>query len=143
MKMSCKYCGIVEKPHKCPHKIKRKTNRYRIDTRHYEGNAYKKARETALIDCDKLCLWSFYIYGELVTAEETHHIIEILEDESKASDPNNLIPLTEENHELVHQLYKRSELSKERTKELLFNMINDYKKGDLTLKKYRKEINKL
>lgn len=143
MKMTCRYCGIVEKPHNCPHRTKRKTNKYRVDSKYYVGKGYKKARRTVLSDCDEWCLWTFYVEGRLVKAEETHHIIEILEDESKAADPNNLIPLTELNHELVHQYYKRGRLTKERTRDILFSMLNDYKKGDLTLKKYSKEVNKL
>ena len=143
MKMSCRYCGIVEKPHNCPKAIKRKANRTRTDKKHYESKVYKKNRRTVLNDCDNLCLWSLYIDGRVEAAEETHHIIEILEDESKAEDYNNLIPLTIKNHDIVHEYYNRGGIVKEKVQELLILMLNDYKKGDITLKKYRDYLNRL
>ena len=143
MKMSCKYCGIVEKPHNCPKAIKRKTNRTRTDKKHYESKSYKKNRKRVLNDYDNLCLWSLYIVGRVEVAEETHHIIEILEDETKAEDYNNLIPLTIKSHDIVHEYYNRGGIVKEKVQELLRLMLNDYKRGDITLKKYRDYLNRL
>ena len=73
-----------------------------------------------------------------------HHIVEILEDESKATDYNNLIPLSDYSHKNeVHVLYLSDKV---KTQDLLREMLRDYKNGDMTLGKYKgiaKEIKRL
>ena len=133
MKTTCKICGIVEKPHKCPHS-KRKLDRTRADNKVYESKQYRKARKNVLAIFDNNCLWSLFVDGKIRKTNVTHHIIEILEDESKSADTSNLIPLTEANHKLVHRLYL---IDKTRIQELLRKMILDYNNGDIELGKYK------
>ena len=106
MKIACKYCGIVSKPHDCPRKPKRKNkSRYRKDVSVYNTKAYRRERENILDTYNKACLWSVYVIGETKVADEVHHIIEVLEDESKGTEPSNLIPLTSSAHDFIHDLY--------------------------------------
>jgi 5-methylcytosine-specific restriction protein A len=140
MKITCKYCGIVDRPHHCP-KSKRKTDRTRIDNKVYESKEYREVREEVLEDHNYICLWSLYVDGKIVKAEITHHIIEILEDESKSKDYNNLIPLQGFNHKHhVHRLYF---INKEKTQELLRKMIRDFKNGDKELGKYHGKVKEI
>ena len=81
-----------------------------------------------------MCLWNLYIEGRVVSADEVHHIVEILEDESLAYDEDNLIPLEYYNHTMVHEMYKRN---KNKTQQLLRMMIESYRCGDKTLGKYK------
>lgn len=140
MKITCKYCGVVEKPHICPHS-KRKTDRTRIDNKVYESKEYRTTRRRVLEDHRGICLWSLYVVGQIQKAEVTHHIIEILDDVSKATDYNNLIPLSNCNHHLeVHKLYS---INKIKTQELLRLMLKDFKNGDFTLGKYKEVATRL
>lgn len=133
MKTTCRYCGIVNKPHVCPH-IKRKTNNNREDRRVYKTSKWQRTRESILDKYNHMCLWNLYIEGRVVSADEVHHIVEILEDESLAYDEDNLIPLEYYNHTMVHEMYKRN---KNKTQQLLRMMIDSYREGDKTLGKYK------
>ena len=136
MKVTCKYCGIVDKPHKCPHS-KRKTDRTRADKKIYESKEYRKLRREILDDYRYICLWSLYIYGKIVIADRTHHIIEINEDESKALDYYNIIPLNKDVHEYIHKLYDLNDGTKKIVQALLRDMIKSFKDGDLTRGKFK------
>lgn len=136
MKTTCKICGIVERPHKCPYS-KRRFDRTRIDNKVYESKQYRKARKKVLKAFDNNCLWSLFVDGKIRKTNITHHIVEILEDENKSSDASNLIPLTEDNHNLVHKLYLTDKF---KIQELLRQMINDYKNGDIELGKFKERV---
>lgn len=136
MKVSCKYCGVVNKPHQCPH-AKRKTDRNRIDNKVYESKEYRELRTEVLDDYNHMCLWSLYIEGKVIGADRTHHIIEIVQDESKAIDYYNLIPLNHNKHDEVHRLYKLNPYIKRKVQRLLVDMIKSFKAGDKTLGKYK------
>jgi 5-methylcytosine-specific restriction endonuclease McrA len=143
MKISCKYCGVVSKPHHCPHS-KRKTDRTRIDNKIYESKEYRKLRKEVLKDYNYMCLWSLYIVGRVVKADTTHHIIEILDDESKATEYDNLIPLEESQaHKEVHALYKCNDVVKRKVQGLLREMIKAYKAKDFTLKKFKSRLDEI
>lgn len=141
MKITCKNCGIVDKPHKCPHS-KRKTDRKRVDNKIYESKEYRKVREQIRKDLDKLCLWSLYVDGKIISGTQTHHIIEVLEDISRSKDKDNLITLSYDSHKLVHKLYDTSPSIKKRVQEILFLMKKDYLSGNIQYGKYKKEIDK-
>lgn len=143
MKITCKYCGIVSKPHKCPHKPKRKTDRNRSDNKVYESKEYRKLRVEVLDDYNYTCLWALYIQGQVVEADRTHHIIEILDDESKAVDYFNLIPLHHTSHEAVHKLYKLNDEIKLKVQDLQRQMIKSFKEGDKTLGKYKNSLKEI
>lgn len=142
MKVTCKYCGIVNKPHRCPHN-KRKADRNRIDNKIYESKEYRSLRAEVLEDFNYTCLWSLYVDSKVIEGDRTHHIIEIVQDESKAVEYDNLISLNNKAHEEVHRLYKEGLGIKESIQDLLLKMNESYKTGDKTLGKYRKQIKKI
>ena len=135
MKTTCRYCGIVDKPHKCPHaKTYRKTDRNRADKKIYKTARYQRLREDILDDYNHICLWSLYVDSKIETANEAHHIVEILDNEDLAYEYENLIPLEGYNHDKVHELYKRD---KARVQSLLKKMCKYYINGDRELGKYK------
>ncbi|RXI50185.1 hypothetical protein DP124_11990 [Clostridium tetani] len=136
MKTTCKYCGIVDKPHICPYK-KRKTNYNRTDKKIYSSRIWKDLRQQILNDFNNICLWSLYVDGEVIGANTVHHIVELLENESVAYEYDNLIPLEYYNHEYIHELYKKD---KKKVQKLLKLMLKSYKRGDRTLGKFKKYI---
>lgn len=144
MKIACKYCGIVSKPHDCPRKPKRKNkSRYRKDVSVYNTKAYRRERENILDTYNKACLWSVYVIGETKVADEVHHIIEVLEDESKGTEPSNLIPLTSSAHDFIHDLYDCNADVKYEIQELLRLFKREYESGCYELGKYRKTVEKI
>lgn len=140
MKITCNYCGIVDRPHQCPHS-KRKTDRTRVDNKVYESKTYRRVRQEVLTDHKDMCLWNLYINGKVIKADTTHHIIEILEDESLADDYDNLIPLQESrNHKEVHRLYNLNNKTKIKIQLLLSDMLEAYKDNNLTLGLYKERL---
>lgn len=135
MKVTCKYCGIVDKPHKCPHqKVKWNSDNNRSDKKIYRTTRWQNTRNNILDEYNNICLWSLYIDGKIVEADRVHHIIELLEDETLAFEDDNLIPLDQYKHNYIHELYKKD---KAKTQELLRLMIKTYRQGDKTLGKYK------
>lgn len=143
MKTTCAYCGIVDRPHICPHK-KRKTDRTRKDNKVYESKEYRKLRKDVLEDFKYVDVFQFYVYSVTVQATTTHHIIEIMEDESQAIEYNNLIPVQEYmSHKAIHSIYKSNDRAKKKLQKLLQDMRKDYIEGDRTLGKYEKQFKKI
>lgn len=139
--MSCKYCGIVDKPHKCPHiKTKWKRDNNRADKKIYRRIMWQKTRENILEEYNHICLWSFYIDGIITRADTVHHIYELIENETMAYEEYNLIPLRKYQHNYIHKLYKSN---KHELQELLKKMIRSYREGDRTMKKYKTEFKKI
>lgn len=135
MKITCKYCGIVDKPHHCPHVKKyRKIDNNRVDKQIYKSNEWIKLRLKVLDNYNSICLWSLYVDGKIKPAKVVHHIREVLEDEDLAYEFDNVIPLEYYNHVLVHELYKKD---KAKVQELLSKMCKDYNNGDMVLGKYK------
>lgn len=138
MKMSCKYCGIVNKPHKCPHqKTKWNKDNNRTDKKIYRTIMWQKTRNNILDECNHICLWSLYIDGIITRADTVHHIVELLDDESLAFDYDNLIPIEQHKHRYIHEIYKTN---KNEVQQLLKKMIKSYREGDITFKKYNSEF---
>ncbi|WP_243152453.1 hypothetical protein [Clostridium butyricum] len=136
--MSCKYCGIVNKPHKCSHqRTKWNRDNNRTDKKIYRTMKWQNTRENILKEFNYICLWSFYIDGIITRADTVHHIKELLENESLAYSNDNLIPLRQYQHNYIHELYKTN---KDEVQDLLNKMIKSYREGDRTLSKYKSEF---
>lgn len=130
--MICKYCGIVDKPHKC-YRFRKYTDKEREDKKIYKTSQWQRKRIEILEHFDYICLWSYFIEGKAIVADNIHHITEIIEDNSKAFDNDNLIPLCEKAHKIVHELYK---IDKIKTKNMLKRLIFEYEEGN-NLGKYK------
>lgn len=122
MKMLCKYCGIVEKPHIC-YKNRTINDKNREDKRIYKTYEWQRKRKNILNKFNHICLWSFFTEGKIVVANNVHHIIEITEDNTKAFDDENLIPVCEDAHKIIHELYKTDKF---KTQEMLRKFIKKY-----------------
>lgn len=138
MKVTCKYCGVVDKPHHCPHKARQ--DNQRKDKRIYRSASYQTARAMALDTYNYVDLWELYVNGRYQPATLTHHIIEVLDDPDKAADQLNLFPTSAENHADIHDLYK---LYKDKVQNLLFSMYQDYQAGNREPGKYKSHIDDL
>lgn len=108
MMKSCPHCGIVPLNHVCPvvAKEQHKRDSKREDKKIYWSNKWRKLRTEVLEDQEYICLWSMYIDGVVRETKVCHHIIELIADESKAYDIDNLIGLHKDSHDAIHELYK-------------------------------------
>lgn len=143
MKTTCRYCGIVDKPHDCPRKPKRRRtkNKYRQDVSVYNSKTYKQERSNIMDTYNNNCLWGFYVVGHVRVAEEVHHIIELMDNPNLGDEPSNMIPLSKDAHDFVHMLYKAG--YKKETQELLRQFKADYEAGKYELGKYRSKVDKI
>lgn len=113
---SCPRCNTLYEvgsvcPRGCQQKVKRESNKVYDETQRknadiYHSKEWKVLRIICLNNFDNLCLWSLFKYKRIVRAELIHHIIEVEEDRTKAFDVNNLIPVSDEAHREIHELYK-------------------------------------
>lgn len=107
--ISCSVCcRIHAKDYICEAKKKRRQyiNKGRVDSGIYRGNKWRTIRERVLDNCNYICLYTLYKEGKIVKANDVHHIVEILEDETLAYEEENLIGLSKDKHKLIHELYK-------------------------------------
>lgn len=72
-----------------------------------------------------LCLHSYYIEGKIVAADVVHHIVEVKQDWNMRLDEDNLIPLSNAAHNLIHSMYKED---KEGTQKMLRDLISRFSK---------------
>lgn len=140
MKTTCKHCGIVSMPHKCPHRHNRFNNNNRKDKRLYKTGIYQRIRADVMATFNYICIFSFYFVGDVIKAEEAHHIVEILEDETLALDEENLIPVTDKAHKKIHRIYNKGHKEKEKLKELLRLAREEYLSGDRTPGKFKNRL---
>ena len=103
MKVACKYCGIVSKPHDCPRKPKKFKKGTEAD-RFRWSNVWSEKREEIRSRDNNLCqvcirnlhgTTYIYNYNDL----SVHHIVSLKEDFEKRLDNDNLITVCQRHHE--------------------------------------------
>ena len=90
----------------------------------YKTQQWDKVRNIVRTRLKGLAIYSYYIFNKLEYADLYHHIVEVKDDESRVYDIENVIGLTNSNHNKIHGLYDKSENSKEKTQEILFNLLD-------------------
>ena len=106
----CSRCGKrLDYGSKCTCSSKRykDEDRYYQDSKSkkfYKSQMWQKAREQAIAATYGLDIYSLFEHGIIEYGTTVHHIIPICEDWSKRDDINNLIYLTDSNHQLIHAL---------------------------------------
>ena len=75
-----------------------------------------------------LDLYEYYINHKIIKADTVHHIVEIREDDTRALDITNLIPLSSSNHGKIHKMYFKK---KKETQEMLFNILGQAKEDGI------------
>lgn len=145
-KISCVVCGRVhERNYMCDAKAKRKAlknkeNRNRVDSKIYNTDRWKKLRDNIIDEFSSIDLYSYYVLGKAVQAQTVHHIVEICADIDMAYDWDNLIPLSNHTHKIIHKLYKENNNIKKEIQILLLDMVSSWTKGDRSLGSYRERL---
>ena len=126
---SQRYCKECQEKH-AQDKVQRykhydKNIRDKDTTAFYNSPEWEKVRAEVLRKYKGLDLWEYYINKKIVYADTAHHVIELKEDWSRRLDINNLFPLTQGNHSMIHKLYKKD---KQGTQKLLLELIKRWEK---------------
>ena len=87
----------------------------------YRSKAWLNTRAVVMERYNGLCLYSLIVEGKIVPADVVHHIVEYSKDKQKALDFNNLIPLSNGVHSMLHCNYTEDKI------QLLFNLIERWK----------------
>lgn len=102
--------------------------KYRQDNKEqcfYASSEWLRKKEDVKAFYSGIDIYSFYILHTIEEGQTVHHIVELKEDWSRRLDNENLIYLTEANHQLIHKLYKED---KEGIQKLLCSLIERYRK---------------
>ncbi|OSA88820.1 UNVERIFIED_ORG: hypothetical protein B2H93_17300 [Clostridium botulinum] len=101
---------------------------YRTDKKEqsfYSSKEWLPIKEKAKALYDGIDIYSYYVLNKLEYGQTMHHIEELKDNWDRRLDINNLIYLTESNHQIIHKLYKEGK--KKETMELLFYLIEKFK----------------
>lgn len=96
--------------------------------RFYSTKKWEKVRDVIRIKQLGFDVYDYMTKGIIKYAQRYHHIVELRKDFDRGLDINNIIGLTERNHQVIHGLYNKSEQSKRETQELLFKILDDFYK---------------
>lgn len=105
--------------------------RYRGDSEEqsfYSSSAWLSIKETLKDRYKELDIYSYYVLNKVEYGQTMHHIEELKDNWSRRLDKDNIIYLTESNHQLIHKLYRESPQKKKETMKLLFELVERYKK---------------
>lgn len=81
----------------------------------YSNNIWLKVRDVVISECYGIDILEFYRTGKIVEGYTVHHIVELDEDWNRRLDIDNLVYLTESNHQHIHGLYKKNSKTKDNT----------------------------
>lgn len=79
---------------------------------------------------DGIDVFEYYMTGKIIVGELSHHIIEVTEDTTLAYDIENLIYISEKNHQLIHSIYNKSNKEKKKLQTVLCEIKNRYLEGE-------------
>jgi hypothetical protein len=126
-----KHSVIYAKSHKQDEAERQK--RYDTSIRHvrdakftafYHSQAWIKLQPVILTNYHKLDLWAYYVDHAIVAAEMVHHIRPVRTNWEDRFSVGNLIPLSDQSHGLIEQLYKTDE--REQTQHKLLQILEKW-----------------
>lgn len=74
----------------------------------YASSDWQQARTAVLMRFGYLDIYDYYVNSKLTRATTVHHIIELDEDWTQRLLLDNLLPLSDSNHNKIHGLYSHS-----------------------------------
>lgn len=126
---SAKYCDECSKN---VAKSKKDNNRYydknlrnKESTKVYHSKEWDMLTEQCKSRFKGLDIYSYYVLGKIECGSICHHIEEITNNKERIYDLENLIYLSNGNHNVVHSLYKKDY---EGTMKMLFELVDRWKK---------------
>lgn len=114
--------------------IKKRHTEYRKYRNDYKEQQFYKSKEWLVTksvvtsNLKGLDIYSYYILGVKEYGEKVHHIEPIKENWNRRLDIDNLIYLTEQNHQKIHALMRKSEKDKVLIQKTLYDLLRRFKK---------------
>lgn len=108
------------------HKEYDKYTRDKTTSVFYHTKDWEKVRKQARAYYNGLDIYSYYILGKIEYGQTVHHITPLKDNWKKRFDLDNLIYLTESNHQLLHKAMREGKYKE--TIELLQSLTKKYKK---------------
>lgn len=96
----------------------------------YVSAAWRKVRAVALQRFDRLDIYAYYMQDKIAIADMVHHIVPVEDDWERRLDVDNLIPLSNSNHNIIEALYSMDDETKKDTQKMLRQLVTRYKKQE-------------
>lgn len=93
-------CECSKKRYKEEDKDKKQSK----EKKFYSSAAWQKVRSKAISQCNGLDVYSYYVFRRIEPGQTVHHIEPVKTCWDKRYDVDNLIYLTEANHQLIHKM---------------------------------------
>jgi 5-methylcytosine-specific restriction protein A len=88
----------------------------------YDSKAWKKTRDSVIANCYGIDVVEYYRTGLIIQGYTVHHIIELSDDYNLKLDTDNLIYLTESNHQFIHREYNKGDREKKAIQKMLVEL---------------------
>lgn len=92
----------------------------------YLSSAWKRRRIQIINSFNGIDILAYFVFREVLPAQEVHHIEELEEAWAKRFDKDNLIPLNHDTHTIITRLYMHSEAEKKQVQKALKMLIDCY-----------------
>lgn len=92
----------------------------------YKSAQFIRTRDSVIANCFGIDIVHYYRTSKVIQGYTVHHIIELSEDYSKRLDVDNLIYLTERDHQHVHREYNKGDREKKAMQKILITLKNKF-----------------
>lgn len=129
----CSRCNNrLESGKQCPciRKRYKEYQKYRNDDkeqRFYKSKEWLATKPVVISNLKGLDIYSYYILGEEEHGETVHHIEPLKDNWNRRIDITNLIYLTEQNHQKIHAIMRKSNKDKEVIQGILYELLSQFK----------------
>ncbi len=124
------YCEKHKKTKTERHKTYDEFRRNKKSAEFYHTDEWTKTREVVLNNFNHIDIYAYYVEHKILAANIVHHVIELNDDWTKKLNLDNLIPVSDISHKMIHKAYKNN---KTETQKLLFELrdkwISEFLKG--------------
>lgn len=127
-----KLCEQCEANKKSRHVEYNRTRRSKVSQAFYISATWKRRRKQVINNYNGIDILAYYVFEEVLPANEVHHIEELEEAWAKRFDDDNLIPLNHDTHTFITRLYMHSEAEKRQVQNALKLLVNTHlAQGDI------------
>lgn len=88
----------------------------------YNSDDWKRIRDAIIANCFSIDIIEFFRTGALVEGFTVHHIIPIEDNWNSRFNIDNLIYVSESNHQRIHMEYLKGQREKEQMQKILFDL---------------------
>ena len=93
----------------------------------YNSGSWIRSRLNLIANCYAIDIVELYRTGKVKQGNPVHHIIELSEDYSLRLDTNNMIYVTDSNHQFIHKEYNKGDREKKAMQRVLNGLKTKFK----------------